>query len=125
MKAQEFLKDGRKETIKHFLEFCHKELKLTGKIPKIKFSHDNNDARSNHRMGYYDPDQDYIWVYVKNRNMADILRTLCHELVHIKQRMENRIGTERGPGVPVEREADETAGVLMKIYGEQNRRIYD
>lgn len=125
MKANEFLKDERKEIIRDFIKFCFKELKISDKVPPIKFSHDTKDVQDNHRMGFYDPSQNQIWIYVRNRNLADILRTLCHEFVHTKQRIENRIGNDIGPGSEIEREADAEAGYILKLYGKKNRKIYE
>lgn len=125
MKASEFLNDSRKEILNDFIHFCYKELELKGKLPLIRFSTDTTDTRKNHRMGFYDPNQDLIWIYVKNRNMADILRTLCHEFVHTKQRIEDRMGENTAPDSPIEKEADMVAGQLMKKYGKINRSIYD
>jgi len=126
MRANEFLQDeNKKEIIRDFIKFCRQSLKLDDKLPKIKFSADTKDTRENHRMGYFDPNQDFIWIYVGNRNMADILRTLCHELVHTQQRMQNRIGNDTSPDSDIEKEADMVAGQMLKIYGKQNRGIYD
>ena len=46
-------------------------------------------------------------MYVSNRSMPDILRTLAHELVHLKQRQDGVIGgVEDGEtGSDVENEA--------------------
>lgn len=126
MKSNEFLQDeNKKEIIRNFLKFCRQKLKLDGELPKIKFSADTEDTRENHRMGYFDPHQNFIWIYIGNRNMADILRTLAHELVHTQQRVQNRIGDDTSPDADIEKEADLVAGQLMKQYGKINRDIYD
>jgi Zn-dependent peptidase ImmA (M78 family) len=124
MKSKEFLQDDKKKTVQNFIKFCYKQLGLSGKIPTIRFSHDTKDTKENHRMGYYDPDQNHIWIYVRNRNMADILRTLCHELVHTKQRQEDRIH-DTAPDSDIEKEADMVAGQILKKYGVINRDIYE
>jgi hypothetical protein len=122
----EALHESKNKTISHFLSFCCKKLNLDkGKLPEIKFSDDTLDVRKHHRMGYYDPEKNIIWIYIENRNMADILRTLAHELVHTQQRFENRIGTNTAPDSDIEKEADMVAGQIMKQYGIINRQIYD
>jgi Zn-dependent peptidase ImmA (M78 family) len=123
MRSKEFVQSDRKETINHFIAFCKDKLGLE-KIPPIKFSNDTADTRENHRMGYFDPAEHHIWIYIGNRNMADILRTLCHELVHAKQREEDRIH-DNAPDSDIEKEADMVAGQLMKQYGIINRNIYE
>jgi hypothetical protein len=66
-------------------------------------------------------------VYVGNRNMVDILRTVCHELVHVKQGQVGEIqrATRHGAGSPLEIEADAKAGYLMKLYGKLHRDIFE
>ena len=67
-----------------------------------------------------------MWVYVKNRNMADILRTLAHELVHRKQDEDGRIDYESGEtGSDIENEANAQAGVLLRDYGKIDNGIYE
>ena len=67
-----------------------------------------------------------IWIYVKNRNMADILRTLAHELVHYKQLLDGALNSESGKtGSDEENEANAQAGVLLRDFGKVNPVIYE
>jgi Zn-dependent peptidase ImmA (M78 family) len=82
-------------------------------------------AKTNHTFGSFDPNSDKIWLYVKNRNMADLLRTLAHELVHRKQAEDGRIDYNSGEtGSEIENEANAQAGVLLRKFGKQNEEIY-
>ena len=64
-------------------------------------------------------------VYAKNRNLVDILRTVFHEFVHVKQGIDGRIEPGSSyPGSPIEAEADMMAGKYIKIYGEKNHHIF-
>jgi Zn-dependent peptidase ImmA (M78 family) len=57
--------------------------------------------------------------------MADILRTLAHELVHHKQNLDGRINYESGEtGSDIENEANAKAGVLLRDFGKKNNEIY-
>jgi hypothetical protein len=77
-------------------------------------------------FGSFNPNNDKIWVYVKNRNMADILRTLAHELVHRKQAEDGRIENKSGnTGSDIENEANAMAGILLRKFGKQNENIYE
>jgi Zn-dependent peptidase ImmA (M78 family) len=77
-------------------------------------------------FGYFDPNTKKIWVYVKNRNMADILRTLAHELVHRRQEEQGRLDPTSGQtGSPIEDEANAMAGVLLRNFGKINNSIYE
>jgi Zn-dependent peptidase ImmA (M78 family) len=113
-------------TLKTFLKYATEELKLE-KIPSgLTLSHDNSKAKGDHTFGYFNPETDKIWLYVSNRNMADILRTLAHELVHLKQHEEGRIKADSGKtGSDIENEANAKAGVLLRNFGKQHEEIYE
>jgi Zn-dependent peptidase ImmA (M78 family) len=74
----------------------------------------------------YKNDNKEITVYVKNRNLADILRTLGHELVHHRQ---NELGmldmTSGETGSEIENQANATAGVMMRDFGKRHEQIYE
>jgi Zn-dependent peptidase ImmA (M78 family) len=58
--------------------------------------------------------------------MADILRTLAHELVHRKQEEDGRLDINSGKtGSPIEDEANAMAGVLLRNFGKINNSIYE
>ena len=57
--------------------------------------------------------------------MADILRTLAHELVHRKQAEDGRLNITSGEtGSDIENEANAQAGVLLRNFGKLNKQIY-
>jgi hypothetical protein len=94
-------------------------------IPKIKLSYDHEEAQQGHHTGRHELGSDEIWVYAKNRNLVDILRTVFHELEHIRQGENNEIEPGSSyPGSPIEAKADMIAGKYIKIYGERNRHIF-
>ena len=118
-------KPEKKQIIKEFIKYVAKELELTT-LPRIKFSTDNEEVKNRRSFGYYNPGQNIIWVYTKNRNMADMLRTLAHELVHHKQNIEGRIYNNSGEtGSEIENEANARAGVILRNFGKQNNMIYE
>ena len=118
-------KPEKKQIIKEFIKHVAKELELTT-LPRIKFSTDNEEVKNRRSFGYYNPGQSIIWVYTKNRNMADMLRTLAHELVHHKQNVEGRIYNDSGEtGSEIENEANARAGVILRNFGKQNSMIYE
>jgi hypothetical protein len=94
-------------------------------MPKIKLSYDNEEAQEGHHTGRHELGSDEIWVYAKNRNLVDILRTVFHELEHIRQGENDEIEPGSSyPGSPIEAKADMVAGKYIKIYGEKNRHIF-
>ena len=113
------------KTLKRFIAFAIKELGIQKPPSGLTLSRDNNKARTNHTFGTFNPNNDKIWLYVKNRNMADLLRTLAHELVHRKQDEDGRINNNSGEtGSEIENEANAMAGVLLRKFGKQNEEIY-
>lgn len=120
------LKDEQTNTIKEFIKYAVKYLKLKQLPSKLTLSYDNNQAKDRSSFGYFDPNNNKIWVYVKNRNMADILRTLAHELVHRKQDEDGRIDYESGEtGSEIENEANSQAGILLRNFGKTHKGIYE
>lgn len=107
-----------------FIEWAVSKVKLE-KLPKITFSYDTEEAQSGHHTGRHSTDDHSVWVYVNNRNMVDIMRTVFHELVHCRQ---NELGLiEPGdsyPGSPIEAEADMMAGKFIKIFGKRHPEIF-
>jgi len=99
--------------IKEFIKFIVVELQLKY-LPRIKFA---TDGFASHHLtfGHYHPDTDTITVVLGGRHLADVLRTLAHELVHHKQREENRVldGSDESD---IEAEANAKAGVLMRRF---------
>jgi len=77
-------------------------------------------------MGGYMPDLHKIWIYTGNRNTADVLRTIGHELMHAKQREQSKGKPLDGTtGSPHENEANAMAGILLRTYGKMNPDIYN
>jgi hypothetical protein len=114
-----------KQLLKKFIAFAIKELGIKKPPISLTLSRDNNAAKSMHSFGSFNPNNDKIWLYVKNRNMADLLRTLAHELVHRKQAEDGRIDYNSGEtGSEIENEANAQAGVLLRKFGKQNEEIY-
>jgi tRNA(Met) C34 N-acetyltransferase TmcA len=77
---------------------------------------------------YYNPYENFIKVYVKDRAIMDVCRSIAHELVHHKQKIDgklNDIANDGADGSPIENEANAMAGVIIRKYGKQNAHLYD
>lgn len=110
--------------VEKFVDWTAKKLNLK-KVPKIELSMDSDEAQNNHHTGGHVPGEDSVWVYAKNRNLVDILRTVFHELVHVRQHEIGMIKPgDSYPGSPIEAMADMLAGKYIKIYGEKNHHIF-
>lgn len=119
------LNESETATIGEFVKYAIKNLEIQKPPRNLTFSYDNAAAKEKRSFGYFDPNANKIWVYCGNRNMADILRTLAHELVHRKQDEDGRISYKSGKtGSDIENEANAKAGILLRDFGKQHEEIY-
>jgi len=113
-----------KKEVDNFAKWSSRILHVKN-MPTIELSMDTEEAQSGHHTGSHTEGEDSIWVYAKNRNLVDILRTVFHELVHVRQGELDMIKPNSSyPGSPIESMADMLAGKYIKIYGEKNRQIF-
>lgn len=123
-KLDETVECDLEKEVEKFVEWSSKILNLKS-IPKIVLSQDTEEAQSGHHTGSHQHGSDNVWVYAKNRNLVDILRTVFHELVHVRQGELDMIKPNSSyPGSPIEVMADMLAGKYIKIYGEKNHHIF-
>lgn len=91
-------------------------------LPTIKILSNRLEGMT---YGAYSPKNDEIFVLGKNRGLADVFRTLAHELVHYKQKLENKIPDSLDErNLELEGEANTKAGDLIYMFGLQNPSIY-
>jgi hypothetical protein len=123
-KLDESVDSDIKQEVDKFCDWACQRLHLKNK-PHIELSMDTKEAQNNHHTGGHQMGDDSIWVYVNNRNLVDILRTVFHELVHVRQGELNMIKPgDSYPGSPIEAMADMLAGKYIKIYGKKNHHIF-
>jgi cytidyltransferase-like protein len=119
------LTESQTATLGEFIKYAIKNLKIQKPPSGLTLSYDTNAARKRSTFGTFNPENDKIWLYVGNRNMADILRTLAHELVHRKQHEDGRLNVMSGEtGSEIENEANAQAGILLRNFGKLNKQIY-
>ena len=107
------------ETVK----FAVKNIKLNSLPRKIIIVNDVKFAEKMQSFGVYDTGTDQIHVYAGSRHIADVCRTLFHELVHHKQREQGK-PADGSDGSSVENEAHALAGVLMRKFRYEYPEIY-
>jgi hypothetical protein len=92
--------------------------------PKVFIINSPSYSQEYKSFGGYYPQEQEIKIVVHNRNMADILRTLAHELVH---HMQNLNGDELNgeDGSDTENEANAMAGIIMREFGRENPEIFE
>lgn len=111
--------------LKQFISWACDQLDIDT-MPTVKFGTDLADVKQKRTFGSTN-DGGNIWVHIANRNTADTMRTLCHELVHHKQ---FEIGTAHADMTKeqtqsIEDEANAIAGRMMRDYGAQHEEIYE
>ena len=116
--------DAKASVVNEFVNYCMEYLSVDR--PKLKLINSKDYAYENRSLGGYSPSEKKIMVVVHNRNMADILRTIAHEMVHHMQNLDKRLTPTSGEdGSPDENEANSLAGVIMRKFGRDNPQIYE
>lgn len=114
-----------KELIKDFIKHCKKELGIQS-LPYIKLIADKSWVMERRSFGEYSVDENTVYVYYLDRNTADVLRSLAHELTHHRQQELGMIEADSGKtGSDIENEAHAFAGIIMREYGKLNPSIYE
>jgi hypothetical protein len=108
--------------LKLFLNFTCKFLGI--KCPKIhlKFNREGLITTASYS-------KDAVAIYAKERALVDIMRSIAHELVHLKQDTEGRLeqnehDKNNAAGSPIENEANAVAGQIIRKFGEEHPEIY-
>ena len=118
----DFLADN--PIMQKFIQWASQQLSLQS-VPNFEFSYDTEEAQEGHHTGRHSTNDNSVWVYVANRNMVDILRTVVHELTHVRQGELGMIKPgDSYPGSPIEMLADMVAGKAIKIFGKDHPEIF-
>jgi predicted nucleotidyltransferase len=112
------------QEIQQFVDFCTNTLKADK--PQLKLHTTSEFTDNNNSFGYYDPRTQEINISAHNRNLADVLRTIAHEMVHHKQNLKGILNINSGQDAsPEENQANQLAGLLLRVYGRNNPHIYE
>lgn len=80
--------------IAELLEFCKNTFQFTEE-PKIVFRENDENAKNPiGNTGYYDPAQKKVVVFISERHIKDVMRSLAHELVHHSQNCQGRLNVK-------------------------------
>jgi Zn-dependent peptidase ImmA (M78 family) len=119
-------KEKRLEIIKTFIDFVDSKLNLGDNMPEIIISYDGNEAKEMLSFGKNTPALKEIVVVDKNRNLADTIRTLGHELKHTDQFIKGELTPNSGnDGSEQENEANAFAGVIMREFAKKYPIIFE
>jgi hypothetical protein len=114
----------KKELVQKFIEFVVDNLSIDGEA-NVELTDKKDDIRTS---AVYNNKTELARVYIKNRAVVDICRSIAHELVHHKQNQRGDLKdnpTAGDDGSPEENEENAKAGELIRIFGRQNPEIYE
>ena len=114
----------KKAIVQKFMDFVIDHLGIDGKVSVIL----TNEKDGIRTTAVYDQINASIKIYIKNRAIVDVLRSIAHEMVHHKQNQRGELKNNPhagDDGSPQENEANAKAGELIRIFGKQNPEIYN
>jgi len=114
-----------KPLIKSLTASMEKDGLILKPYPKIIFKHDE-EANAEDFFGktaYYDPNNNEVVLYTLGRHPKDIMRSYAHELIHVHQNHEDRLGDIKTDNINadkhlenLEREAYETGNIMFRSW---------
>jgi hypothetical protein len=109
------------DLLKRFVAYVIEQLKIESNAQlHFMFEHDPMYPSA----GGYLPQEKMVICAAKNRAIADVMRTLAHELTHHRQNELGMIGPGDGDNQKLEDQANTYAGRLVRWFGRKNREIY-
>ena len=116
--------DNPADTLVDFIKFTCINLGLET-IPKIKLLSKPISNSPYNSFAAYRPGDEEIMLYASNRHILDVLRSLCHEMVHYRQDLAGDLNEESGiTGSDQENEANAVAGQIMRKYGKLHPELF-
>jgi predicted GNAT family acetyltransferase len=110
--------------IADFVNFCKEYLGIDDDV-KVELAFKRTPDITT--TAYYDNLNRRLKVYVKNRAIIDVCRSIAHELVHHKQNIDGRFDNVENPGADgteFENEANAVAGIIIRKWGKMHPEIY-
>lgn len=124
--------DPREQIVRDFYDFCKNKLGFYNDV-EVRFVNNRDEDMT---TGSFNTSTGEIKVYLGHRALVDSLRTLAHELVHLKQIEDGKQETQtpdvpehlKGVGTPIENEANAVAGAIVKEFVksyQSERNLYE
>lgn len=111
------------DSLKDFIIACCEEGEISE--PTIIYLRGTRDHKLTTTASYTPGDHD-VHVYSKGRHIIDIMRSIAHELMHMKQDLEDRLYENSGEdGSPEENEAHSFSGLMIRKFGRENPKLYE
>jgi len=111
------LADEQIEFISKFCIFCEDECKTLGSGMKVVLTGDATKHKIK-TTAYFNPGTRTMVVLALGRHQVDICRSIAHEMVHLRQSMNDFFGVQEIPDVGgfFEDEANAVAGQIVKKF---------
>jgi 2'-5' RNA ligase len=113
--------------LQNFLKFAINRLQELKQIkfnsyPKIVLTVDKSKLQT---LANFNPNNNQIMCYTPKRLVADVYRSLAHELVHFAQNLKQELDSNSGnTGSNIENEANSIAGIIMREFGSKFPEIF-
>lgn len=110
--------------IRDAVRFGRNYLGIKGKV-LIKLTNDKSKVST---TAYFSLNPKYIMVYIKERSLVDVLRSIFHEMEHMRQDENGELNnpTEQGKTASIiENTANAKAGELIRHFGKLYPIIYE
>lgn len=111
--------------ISEFVNFAKEFLVISNNDVKVELAFERTpDIKT---TAYYNIQTNLIKVYVKDRAVIDIIRSIGHELEHCKQNIEGRLTNalkDGEDGSELENEANAISGILVRKFGKLHPELY-
>jgi hypothetical protein len=108
-----------------FVNFAKEHLDIDDDVKVELAFKKTSDIRT---TAYYNNDDKRMKIYVKDRAIIDVCRSIAHELVHHKQNIDGKFKDAKDPGADgseFENEANAVAGVIIRKWGRIHPEIYE
>lgn len=114
------LTDVEYNIIKAFINFCNQYLKIADDVNYnvYLFSTEDDNKPEGITLAMFNMENLDTWVRCNGRFVYDICRSIAHELVHLKQMVNNEINMDdyTDIGGKIEDEANSVAGIICKEF---------
>ena len=130
-KVKIYIEEGADNMTEEFIELLKKFIPFVIDFVKIKTPFTlhlvHSDVPQIRTTAVYINTDNEIWIKVRNRNMmADLFRSICHEMVHHKQNEMGVLDSRSGEDSSVEEgQANRYAGIVMRKFGRKYPEIYE
>lgn len=105
------------DLISNFIDLCNTELSIDESCNYKIYFVDDREKHNIKTTAFYNPYDNTIKIYAKDRMIIDSLRSLAHEMTHM---MQNEMGLITGPvkdeGGFHEDQANAKAGLIVKRF---------